>query len=102
MTLEQLELAKNIKTQVDYGYGQLNRIPNFRQYNNGVVGAAIQTKIGRVTVSQGDMANNRLWATQMVGTGLSSINVPPGTAAGQTANYANSTVPALATLSASN
>lgn len=71
-----------------------------RQYNNGTVSTAIQTGIGKINISQGDLANNRLWASAMVGNGQSTISGPHGSgSASQTANYVNSTVPVLAALS---
>ena len=70
-----------------------------RQYNNGVVGAAIQMQIGKITISQGDLQNNKLWGHTMSAMGQNAMNAPDAAATGQTANYANTIAPANATLS---
>lgn len=71
-----------------------------RALNTGVAPAsATQVRVGTVTVSQGDMNNARPWTDVMSLQGDNGIQQPTGTTAGQTANYANSAVPATATLS---
>lgn len=70
-----------------------------RIFNSGAVGSAQRLEVNAVNVSLGDMNSNRDWPIVQVGNGLSSISVPHGTAAGQTANWANSAAPASATLS---
>ena len=50
-------------------------------------------------VFQNDLQTNRPWSVVMAAQGRNAINVPRGIAAGLAANYANSTVPATATLS---
>jgi hypothetical protein len=70
-----------------------------RFYNSGTVSLAQQLQTSNVAVSYGDNNGNRLWPTTMAVMGNSSVNVPDGTAAGQTANYANSAVAADASLS---
>lgn len=70
-----------------------------RHHNTGVAGAVVQGKFGGYSVSEGDMDINRLWAATMAGQGLSGIQGTSGMTQGQTANNANSTVPATAALS---
>jgi hypothetical protein len=72
-----------------------------RQYNGATAPAlAVNLKIGQVQVIQRDLNNNRPWSTQAAGCGWGSYQQPSGlTAAGQTANWANSAAPASATLS---
>lgn len=70
-----------------------------RLYNSGTVTTAQRLEIANWSVTAGDSNSNRLWPTVMAVMGNSSVNVPDGTAAGQTANYANSAAPASATLS---
>lgn len=70
-----------------------------RQHNTGAGGTAVQLKIASYSVSQGDLDNNRLWASVMAGQGGSGITYPSGSTAGMTSNNVNSTVPATATLS---
>ena len=70
-----------------------------RIYNSGAVTTAQRLEISNVSITSGDQNINKLWATSMIIQGNSSINVPDGTATGQTANYANSTIPVSATLS---
>ena len=70
-----------------------------RTYNSGVVTTAQRLEVSNVSITSGDQNINKLWATNMVIQGNSCINVPDGTATGQTANYANSTIPVSATLS---
>lgn len=61
--------------------------------------AVINCKIAKYTITQGGTNTNRLWASVMAGMGNSSIQGASGHTQGQTANNANSTVPATATLS---
>ena len=70
-----------------------------RTYNSGVVTTAQRLEVSNVSITSGDQNINKLWATNMVIQGNSSINVPDGIATGQTANYVNSTIPTSATLS---
>lgn len=70
-----------------------------RLFNNGTASAAKRLGISEVGIALGDMATNRLWASQMAGMELSSVQSPPGAAAAQLANYANSAAPASASLS---
>lgn len=70
-----------------------------RLFNSGTASAAKRINIAEVGIAMGDMATNRLWASQMAGMELSSIQSPPGAAATQLANYANSAAPASASLS---
>ena len=70
-----------------------------RIYNSGTVTTAQRLEISNVSITSGDQNVNKSWATSMVIQGNSCINVPDGTATGQTANYANSTIPVSATLS---
>ena len=70
-----------------------------RIYNSGAVTTAQRLEISNVSITSGDQNINKLWDTKMVIQGNSCINVPDGIATGQTANYANSTIPVSATLS---
>lgn len=70
-----------------------------RLFNSGTASAAKQVSLGEIHVTQGDLNMERLWGTQMVGMELGAYQSPPGAAASQTANYANSAAPASATLS---
>lgn len=70
-----------------------------RVYNSGVASAGRRVEIGFMQVAGGDVMANKPWAHQMVGSGGGAYQVQPGTASGQTANYANSAAPASATLS---
>lgn len=79
---------------------QSNALPLLmREYNSGAVSVAQRMEVAWVNVSLGDLNASRLWATQMIGMGRSSINAPDGATAGYTANHANSAAPASATLS---
>lgn len=70
-----------------------------REYNSNATSVAQRMEVASCSVSTGDMDRGRLWATTMVGMGQSSVNITDGTAAGQTANFANSAAPSAATLS---
>lgn len=70
-----------------------------RHHHTGTTSGVIQAKIANYAIATQDIDNNRLWATNKSGQGLSSIVNPSGGAAGITANYANSAAPASATLS---
>jgi hypothetical protein len=75
-------------------------LPAFaRIYNSGTVTTAQRLEISNMSVSFGDQNSTRLWPTTMAVMGQASVNVPDGTAAGFTCNYANSAAPASATLS---
>jgi len=95
------ELMATIDTPATNGSPcQSNALPLLmRIYNNGVTAQAQRMEVAAINVTLGDMASNRLWATQMVGMGRSSVNAPDGATAGFTANHANSAAPASATLS---
>ena len=69
-----------------------------RQHNTGAGGSIVQFKVASYSVSLGDLDNNRLWATNMAGQGLSGLNYPSGATAGMTTNNINITAPASATL----
>lgn len=69
-----------------------------RIYNSGAVTTAQRLEISSLSASQGDQNQIRLWPTAMGVMGNGAVNVPDGTAAGQTANYANTAAPASATL----
>jgi hypothetical protein len=66
-----------------------------RIYNSNTTSLAQQLQVANISVTQGDVNSNRLWPTAQSAMGNSCLNVPDGTAAGQTANYANSAAPAL-------
>lgn len=70
-----------------------------RCYNAAVVSTAFRLEVSDVAVIGRDLANNRLWSTCRAGMEQSSINNARGSAAGQTANYANTAAPTSATLS---
>lgn len=70
-----------------------------RLYNSGTVTTAQRLEIANWSVTAGDSNSNRLWPTTMAVMGNSAVNAPDGTAAGQTANYANTAAPVSATLS---
>lgn len=70
-----------------------------RIYNSGTVTTAQRLEVSNISVTAGDVQPNRLWPTVKSVMGLSSVNIPDGTAAGQTVNYANTAAPANATLS---
>jgi len=70
-----------------------------RHHHLGTTSAVVQAKFANYTIGMADMDNARLWATNKAGQGLSAIQLPSGSIAGQTANYANSAAPASATLS---
>jgi len=70
-----------------------------RYYNAASLSTAFRMEISDVAVISHDLANNRLWSTARAGMEQSSVNNARGSAAAQTANYANSAAPASATLS---
>lgn len=70
-----------------------------RCYNSGTATAAKRLNITEINVTMGDLGSNRMWSTQMAGMELAAVQSPPGAAASQLANYANSAAPASATLS---
>ena len=70
-----------------------------RCYNASATGSAQRMEVADVSVIARDLQLNRLWATAMAGIECGSYNNPRGAAAGQSANYVNSTAPASATLS---
>lgn len=70
-----------------------------RHHHTGVTSGVIQAKFGGYSIATLDIDNNRLWASNKAWQGLMGVVNPSGGAAGLTANSANSTVPATATLS---
>ncbi len=76
-----------------------NNLPVFaRFYNSGVPSVAQQIKIGMVNVSLLDMNANKVWSHALCGAGLMAYQTQAGTAAGQTAQWANSANPTAATI----
>lgn len=77
-----------------------SNLPMFaRVYNSGTAAPARRIEIGQLICSSGDNATNKPWSHVMAGMGSNAVQVQPGTASGQTANYANSVAPVSATLS---
>lgn len=70
-----------------------------RHHHTGATSAVIQAKIANYAIATQDIDNNRMWATNKAGQGLTSLVNPSGGAAGITSNNANSAAPATATLS---
>ncbi len=70
-----------------------------RCYNAAAVSTAFRMEISDVAIIGRDLASNRLWATARAGMEQSCVNNARGSAAAQTANYANSAAPVSATLS---
>lgn len=70
-----------------------------RQYNNGVAGGAVQFRLANLKVSQRDEVTQLPFSVIAAMQGLSALSLPPGQAAAQAANYANSAAPTSATLS---
>lgn len=70
-----------------------------RCYNSAATSQAQRIEVADVSVLGKDILTLRAFETQQAGICLSSISVPRGTAAAQSANYANSAAPASATLS---
>lgn len=64
-----------------------------RIYNSGVVSIAQQLLVANVSVTSGDVDANRLWPTMQGVMGNSAVNIPDGTAPGQTSNIVLSTAP---------
>jgi hypothetical protein len=69
-----------------------------RLYNSGVVSLAQQLLLSAWSVTSGDVDSNRLWPTMQAVMGNSAINVPDGTAPGQTASIVLSTAPVTCTV----
>lgn len=84
-----------------FGPTATEALPVFvRTYNGAIAPSqAIKLQVSAIGASNGGADLNRLWPTVQTAMGNSSIQVPTGAAAGQTANYANSAAPASATLS---
>jgi hypothetical protein len=77
-----------------------NSLPfTIRQYNNGIAGGAVSFKLASFKVNQRDEQLNIPVSLIAALQGLGGQNLPPGQAAGQMANYANSAAPSAATLS---
>jgi hypothetical protein len=82
------------------GVTQSNALPfAARLYNSGAATAAKRLQLGNLAISLGDASTGRLWASAMAGNELGAHQSPPGAAASQTAQWANSAAPANATLS---
>ena len=71
----------------------------YRVRNTGTPSAGRRLEIGFINVTLGDQNSTKPWPHVLCGAGGGAYQTQPGTAAGQTANWANSTAPALATLS---
>lgn len=70
-----------------------------RTYTAAVAPAiAIKLQCSAIQASNGGADLNRLWPTQQVGMGNSSVQAPSGSTVGQTANYVNSTAPVAGAL----
>ena len=84
-----------------FGPTAQSSLPVFiRTYNAAIAPAsAIKLQCSAIGASNGGADLNRLWPTVQSAMGNSSVQIPTGAAAGQTANYANSAAPASATLS---
>lgn len=70
-----------------------------RTYNTGVVAAAQKLSISHVSAMALDQSQIKLWPDVMARAGWSGYQGQTAQTMGQTANYANSTVPASASLS---
>ena len=83
-----------------FGPTAQSSLPLFARTYIAAIAPAVAIKIqcSALGASNGGADLNRLWPTIMSGMGNSSIQNPTGTAVGQTANYANITAPASATL----
>jgi hypothetical protein len=89
-----------VTTYTGHGVTRSQALPFLaRLFNSGTASGAKSIRIAEASVSMGDLASNRLWATQMAGMELGGYQSPPGAAASQTATWANSAAPASATLS---
>jgi hypothetical protein len=65
-----------------------------RLFNSGAASAGKSLRIAEVSISMGDIASNRLWASQMAGMELGAHQIPPGSTAAQSATWGNSAAPA--------
>lgn len=75
-------------------------VPLFtRCHNTAATATAQNVRVARWAVNTMDGNLMRLWPTAMGGMGNNCINAPDGVAAGQTANFVNSTGPVSAALS---
>jgi hypothetical protein len=89
-----------VTTYTGHGVTQSTALPFVaRLFNSGTASAAKRLGISEVGIAMGDLATNRLWASQMSGMELGAYQSPPGAAAAQTATWTNSAAPANATLS---
>ena len=70
-----------------------------RNYNSAATSLAQQLKVSVITISLGDLNNNRLWATTMAAMGQSSIANTDGQVVGFTTAWANAVAPTALTLS---
>lgn len=71
----------------------------YRVRNVNATSAGRQLHIGYINVTLGDQNTTKPWTHVLCGAGNHCSNNQIGSASGQTANFLNSTVPALATLS---
>lgn len=95
-------LYKNFAIPSVQGMATINQNTPFfvRQYNSAVVPSqSVNIKVSNISISLGDMNANIPIGNQMAGMGGMAIQGQTGMTMGSTANYANSTVPATATLS---
>lgn len=88
-----------VTTYSGHGVVQSSALPFVaRLFNNGTATAAKRLGIAEVGIAMGDMATNRLWATQMAGMELGAHQTPPGAAAAQATTWTNSAAPSAITL----
>jgi hypothetical protein len=88
-----------VTTYTGHGVVQSTALPfHARLFNSGTASAGKRLGLGEVGVSLGDMASNRLWATQMAGMEQGSYQIPAGAAAAQSALWTNSAAPSATTL----
>jgi len=88
-----------VTTYTGHGVVQSEALPFVaRLFNSGTASPAKRLGIAEVGIAMGDMATNRLWATQMAGMEQGAHQTPPGAAAAQAATWANSAAPASITL----
>lgn len=88
-----------VTTYTGHGVTRSQALPFLaRLFNSGTASAAKSIRIAEASVSMGDLASNRLWATQMAGMELGAHQLAPGATAGQSATWANSAAPSAITL----
>jgi hypothetical protein len=69
-----------------------------RLFNSGSASAGKSIRLTEIGVASGDLATNRLWASQMAGMELGAHQTPPGATAAQAATWGNSAAPGAITL----